>query len=178
MLSPLFAAAQSSIDNVVSSLEKSKSVTNEVFSERRDPTTRAVIKSNRVFNFNNDKLAAKIMEAMRKERSKAVGFQMNTRKGLTLYTISFEDSKGLCSKYILMQQGQNEWIMSIEKTKYTAPGNRKGGKNDRSDLQMLDSLDLQLDYLLDDELFQALGGELKVLRGSLAPQLKRFSYVD
>lgn len=116
MLSSLGAMAQSSIEAAIEALQKSKSVTNEIFSERRDPSTRAVIRSSRLFNFDDDKMAVKIQNAMKKERAKAVAFQMKTNGGAEVYSISFEDSKHLYTKYVLIRECRGGWILSIDKS--------------------------------------------------------------
>ena len=115
MLAPLCAIAQGSIDNVVNSLEKSKSVTNEVYSERRDPKTKNVIKSSRVFHFTDNKIASRLIEAIKKERNKATSFQMNNRSHNAVYTINFEGGKGLKAKYTLVQHGGSVWILSRQR---------------------------------------------------------------
>lgn len=133
MLTSLGAAAQSSIDAAIAALQKSKSVTDEIFSERRDPNTRAVIRSSRMFNFDDDKMAEKIKGAMKKERSKAVAFQMKTTSGQEVYSISFEDNKKMFTKYVLIRQKhRGGWILSVDKSLRTA--------KDRSDCEASDSI--------------------------------------
>ena len=90
MLSSLGAMAQSSIEAAIEALQKSKSVTNEIFSERRDPSTRAVIRSSRLFNFDDG--------------------------GAEVYSISFEDNKHLYTKYVLIRECRGGWILSIDKS--------------------------------------------------------------
>lgn len=141
MLAPLCAIAQGSIDNVVNSLEKSKSVTNEVYSERRDPKTKNVIKSSRVFHFTDNKIASRLIEAIKKERNKATSFQMNNRSHNAVYTINFEGGKGLKAKYTLVQHGESVWILSVEK--YTG-----SSRHDRS--EFIEDVDFDFDCCPDN----------------------------
>ncbi|MDE7148196.1 MAG: DUF5024 domain-containing protein [Duncaniella sp.] len=134
MLPALGAMAQSSIDAAIAALQKSKSVTNEIFSEKRDPSTRAVIRSSRMFNFDDDKMAAKIRDAMKKERSKAVAFQMKTTSGAEVYSISFEDNKHMCLKYVLIRQHRGGWVLSVDKAQ------RASSSKDRSDSEITDTI--------------------------------------
>lgn len=133
MLTSLGAVAQSSIEAAIEALQKSKSVTNEIFSERRDPSSRAVVRSSRMFNFDDDKMAVKIQNAMKKERSKAVAFQMKTNSGAEVYSISFEDSKHLYTKYVLIRERRGGWILSVDKSLNRSP-------KDRSDSEVSDTL--------------------------------------
>jgi len=134
MFPALGAMAQSSIDAAIATLQKSKSVTNEIFSEKRDPSTRAVIRSSRMFNFDDDKMAAKIRDAMKKERSKAVVFQMKTTSGAEVYSISFEDSKHMAIKYVLIRQHRGGWVLSVDKAR------RSSSSKDRSDSEITDTI--------------------------------------
>ncbi len=161
LLSPLCVSAQGSIDNVVHSLENSKSVTNEVYSERRDPSSKAVIKSSRVFNFTDNKIASRIIDAIKKERNKASSFQMNNRRSNAIYTIHFVNSKGLCSKYTLVQHGQSSWVLAIEK--YSCKAEHKNARHlDRSEYIHDDAFDMIND--LDKNVFQAMNNETVTIK--------------
>jgi len=120
--------AQGAIESAVSSLEKSKSVTNEVYSERRDPKTREIIKSSRMFTFSDEKLAGRLIEAIRKNREKATSFQMNDRRGHAIYNITFDDNKNLHTKYSLVQQSSSRWMLVIEIVRQS-----RSSRHDRSD---------------------------------------------
>ena len=123
MFPALGAMAQSSIDAAIATLQKSKSVTNEIFSEKRDPSTRAVIRSSRMFNFDDDKMAAKIRDAMKK-----------TTSGAEVYSISFEDSKHMAIKYVLIRQHRGGWVLSVDKAR------RSSSSKDRSDSEITDTI--------------------------------------
>lgn len=93
-LTAIGAAAQQAVESAVKTLINSKSITNEIYSERRNPKTKAIVRSDRVFNFTDNKIASKIVEAIRKERDKASAFQMNSRPGNAIYKIVFDNDKG------------------------------------------------------------------------------------
>lgn len=114
LFTSLGAAAQQSVESAIKSLENSKSVTNEVYSEKRNPSDKSIIRSDRMFDFTDQKIANKIIEAIRKERNKASAFQMNTRAGNAVYTITFDNGKGPYAKYTLMQRGDS-WMLAIVK---------------------------------------------------------------
>lgn len=116
LLSPFVLFAQQSIDSAMKALENAKSVTNEVYSERRNPTTKEIESASYLFEFTDNKLADKIIEAMRKERSKACAYEMSNRHSNSIvYSISFQDSKGAFSKYTLLQRGSSKWMLSVKK---------------------------------------------------------------
>lgn len=84
LLSPFGLFAQHSIDSAMKALENAKSVTNEVYSERRNPTTKEIESASYLFEFTDNKLADKIIDAMRKERSKACAYEMSNRHSNSL----------------------------------------------------------------------------------------------
>lgn len=114
LISSLGAAAQQSVESAIKSLENSKSVTNEIYSEKRNPLDKSIIRSDRMFEFTDSKIANKIIEAIRKERNKASEFQMNNASGRAVYTITFDNGKGPYSKYSLFQNGSG-WTLAIVK---------------------------------------------------------------
>ena len=116
LLSPFGLFAQQSIDSAMKALENAKSVTNEVYSERRNPTTKEIESASYLFEFTDNKLADKIIEAMRKERSKACAYEMSNRHSNSLvYSISFQNANGSFSKYTLLQRGSSKWMLSVKK---------------------------------------------------------------
>lgn len=148
LLSSLGAMAQQAIDSAMKSLEKSKSVTNEVYSERRDPDTKAVVSSNRLYEFTDDALANKIIEAIRKERGNASSFQMNNRNPNSGYAITFESKDGRSySKYALVQNGEL-WVFSVVKSTARSSSSKKRSK-DRSDYYEIPGVSLSFDDGLD-----------------------------
>lgn len=124
IVSVLGAAAQQSVESAIKSLENSKSVTNEVYSEKRNPSNKAIVRSDRMFEFTDNKIASKIIEAIRKERSKAAAFQMNTAAGQAVYTITFDNGKGPYAKYSLIQNGSG-WVLAIVKSNGSSSKSRK-----------------------------------------------------
>lgn len=148
LLSSLGAMAQQAIDSAMKSLEKSKSVTNEVYSERRDPDTKAVVSSNRLYEFTDDALANKLIEAIRKERGNASSFQMNNRNPNSGYAITFESKDGRSySKYALVQNGEL-WVFSVVKSTARSSSSKKRSK-DRSDYYEVPGVSLSFDDGLD-----------------------------
>lgn len=134
LFSNLGLFAQQSIESAMKSLENSKSVTNEVYNERRNPVTKAVVSSNRLYEFSDDKLANKLIDAIRKERGNAASFQMNSRNPKAAYNITFEKKDGSAySKYTLVQQGDGMWVFSVIKsTAKTSSSKKKGKSKDHS----------------------------------------------
>ncbi|WP_297066989.1 hypothetical protein [uncultured Duncaniella sp.] len=131
LLSPFGLFAQQSIDSAMKALENAKSVTNEVYSERRNPSTKEIESASYLFEFTDNKLADKIIEAMRKERSKACAYEMSNRHSNSMvYSISFQDSKGSFSKYTLLQRGSSKWMLSVKKG--TAKSSSKSSKSKSS----------------------------------------------
>lgn len=134
LFSNLGLFAQQSIESAMKALENSKSVTNEVYNERRNPVTKAVVSSNRLYEFSDDKLANKLIDAIRKERGNAASFQMNSRNPKAAYNITFEKKDGSAySKYTLVQQGDGMWVFSVIKsTAKTSSSKKKGKSKDHS----------------------------------------------
>lgn len=141
-LTALGAAAQQAVESAVKTLINSKSITNEIYSERRDPMTKNIVRSDRVFNFTDSKIAAKIIEAIRKERDKASSFQMNNRPGNAAYKIVFDKEKGKYAKYTLIQERESLWMLSIIKV---------SGKSNKHDSSMV------TDKYYDDDNLRTVG---------------------
>ncbi|MBD5312692.1 MAG: DUF5024 domain-containing protein [Bacteroides sp.] len=148
LLSSLSVVAQQAIDSAMKALEKSKSVTNEVYSERRDPGTKTVVSSNRLYEFTDDALANKLIDAIRKERGNASSFQMNNRNPNAGYAITFESKDGRSyAKYALVQKGEL-WVFSVIKSTVRVNSSKKRGK-DRSEYHEIPSVSLSFDGDLD-----------------------------
>lgn len=114
LFSPLVSFAQSAIESAMKALADSKSVTKEVFSERRVPGTNRIESSNRLYEFTDSKLAEKIIEAMRKEREAACEYSMvSGRSTNVVYSISFVKNN-MASKYVLVRRGVT-WTLSVNK---------------------------------------------------------------
>lgn len=167
LLSPLGLLAQQAIDSAMKSLESSKSVTNEIYSERRNPSTKELESASYLFEFSDNKLAEKIIDAMRKERSKASSYEMSNRhSGSVVYTISFENPKDQSyAKYTLIKRGQSKWMLSVKKSSVkSSKSSKKSGRNryDRSDIFGIDNLQ---DFNGIDNSFATIDGNTTVFTG-------------
>lgn len=148
LLSSLSVVAQQAIDSAMKALEKSKSVTNEVYSERRDPDSKTVVSSNRLYEFTDNALANKLIDAIRKERGNASSFQMNNRNPNAGYAITFESKDGRSyAKYALVQKGEL-WVFSVIKSTVRVNSSKKRGK-DRSEYHEIPGVSLSFDGDLD-----------------------------
>lgn len=157
LLSPFGLFAQQSIDSAMKALENAKSVTNEVYSERRNPSTKEIESASYLFEFTDNKLADKIIEAMRKERSKACAYEMSNRHSNSMvYSISFQDSKGSFSKYTLLQRGSSKWMLSVKKG--TAKSSSKSSSRSSSKSSKSKSSKARTDIIgIDDDLLEIYG---------------------
>ena len=87
MVSFLFSGhAQSAIEKVVKQLESVKEA-DITYSERRDPSTKKIIKSSRIITFKSDYYAQRLEEAFEKERENAI----SSTRGKNYYLYKFTD---------------------------------------------------------------------------------------
>lgn len=105
--------AQTSIDRIVESLENDKNVQEVMYSERRDPRTHKLLKSSRLIQFSNEKILNKLIAAFKKEREKAVSYQVSNSSNSSVYSLRFDDGNGQTAKYDLYQENGNRWMLSI-----------------------------------------------------------------
>lgn len=132
LLIPTLASAQNQLAKLVSSIEDSKEVNNVIYTEKRDPSTRKVIKSTRVIIFSDKKLAKRLIDTIKKEREKAVSYKATNEYNSTVYQIEFDDNKGNIARYSLIQDSPSTWTFSVQ-TFYNAPrGNCKGHRRNSS----------------------------------------------
>lgn len=118
LLSPLGAAAQQSIDSAMKAIENSKSLTNEVYSERRNPESGAIEKASYAFEFTDNKLAEKLIDAIRRERERASSYELVNRHNQSknvIYTITFDTPKSY-AQYTLIQRGESKWMLTVTKS--------------------------------------------------------------
>ncbi|MDE7474707.1 MAG: DUF5024 domain-containing protein [Duncaniella sp.] len=118
LLSPLGAAAQSILESVMKDVEKSKSLTNEVYSERRNPDTKTLEKASYAFEFTDNKLADKLIDAIRRERDHASSYELVNRHNQSrnvVYTITFDTPKAY-AQYTLIQRGESKWMLTVTKS--------------------------------------------------------------
>ncbi|MCM1076234.1 MAG: DUF5024 domain-containing protein [Bacteroides sp.] len=117
---PFASKAQQAIESVMKSIENSKSVTSEVYSEKRNPETKEIESASYVFEFTDQKLADKMIDAIRHERTNASTYEIvNRDSNRQVYTIKF-DKKGSYSSYTLIHRGNSKWMLSIKKSSSTA----------------------------------------------------------
>ena len=74
ILSAIPTFAQSSLDKIIEPLKDGDKGSSVVYREKRNPTTKAIIESALLVEFNDSKLANKIIETMKKERQNAANF--------------------------------------------------------------------------------------------------------
>lgn len=142
LLPNLVASAQQSIDSAMKALENSKSVINEVYDERRNPSTKAIVSSNRLYEFTDDKIANKLIEAIRKERSNATTFRMSR----DVYNIEFEKKDGSAySKYTLVRRNDGTWMFSVVKSTAKSSSSKKN----RSHIEYYEVPGLPSDILMN-----------------------------
>ncbi len=137
MMAPTIALAQSSIDKIVDSLEDDKNVQEVMYTEQRDPSSRKIVKSSRIIQFTNDKIAAKLISAFKKEREKAISYKANNNPSNTVYELSFNDGKGFIAKYTLVQQRGSSWVLSVS-ILHNRHKNRKNNVNYYTDIDECD----------------------------------------
>lgn len=121
LLSPIAANAYKQIDNLVASLEKNSKVTSEIYSEKRHPKTHRVISSSMLFEFKDEKLAQRFIDAFKKERDKSASFRMTNTPGSRIYSITFlipEEGKNpeMTAEYTLIEQGPKAWTLRVRKS--------------------------------------------------------------
>ncbi|MCI9285011.1 MAG: DUF5024 domain-containing protein [Muribaculaceae bacterium] len=130
MLLPLMVSAQSSLIRLSSSLEDNKDVSNIIYTEKRDPQTRKIVKSTRMIQFSSPKLAKKIIEAMRKEREKSVSYQeANQGPYDQIHCVEFDDNEGAVSRYTLIRDASERFTFSIQT--YDSPRPKSGRRRHR-----------------------------------------------
>lgn len=112
-LSSVAAFAQESIDRIVESLENDKNVQEVMYSEQRDPRTHKLVKSSRLIQFSNEKILNKLIAAFKKEREKAISYQVSNSPTTSVYSLRFDDGKGKTAKYDLYQESGNRWMLSV-----------------------------------------------------------------
>lgn len=143
---PSVMSAQQAIESIIKSLETSKSVTNQIYSERRDDKDGKIKKSSCMFEFNDDKIAEKLIEAIKNNREKASSYNVTKRTAKVVYSISFIND-GMFSKYTLIQCGKSKWMLTANKSPINVENNRgkatrknprrKSSAKDRSEFKKL-----------------------------------------
>lgn len=179
---PSGMSAQQAIESVIKRLETSKSVTNQVYSERRDNKNGKIKTSNCMFEFNDDKIAEKLIEAIKKDREKASSYNVTKQAERVSYSISFVND-GMYSKYTLFQCNKPKWMLTTKKSPINVEkatrknSRRKSSAKDRSEfnsVQRLQDFDLQNSPLAFNDDFKIMyNGDTINLSG-----LNEYSYIN
>lgn len=183
---PSGMSAQQAIESIIKSLETSNSVTNQVYSERRDEKDSKIKKSNCMFEFNDDKIAEKLIAAIQKDREKASSYNVTKQTEKVVYSISFVNG-GMYSKYTLIQRGKSKWMLTANKSPIRKDDNggkatrknsrRKSSAKDRSEfnsIQRLQDFDPQNSPLtFNDDFKIVFNGDTINLSGQ-----NEYSYID
>lgn len=135
------AYAQKRIDNAIKVAEGHNTTKYCAYSERRDPSTRKILRSSKVLVIS-PKDAKAVRKAMDQERSKAVACEVVD--GGNVYALTFFKDN-VRSVYTILLQSNNTWLLTVE----IFAGSRNGS---RSDLDPLCPFDFDLDWNLNQML--------------------------
>ncbi|MCM1164360.1 MAG: DUF5024 domain-containing protein [Muribaculaceae bacterium] len=94
LLAPAFLSAQALVQKVFDELAESNKTINEYYKEFRDPKTRVVTESERMFFFKDGKFSNRLIEAFKKDCQNAIEYQMNQAGNSFIYKISFQGEPG------------------------------------------------------------------------------------
>ena len=125
ILASFSASAQSSIEKIIEPLEDGDKGASVVYREKRNPQTRAIVESSLFLTFTDNKLANKIIEAIKKERTNSVDYSAYNEKRGKTYRIKFVDKDGGTSEYGLYQEG-SKWSLTVKTVNRTATIIRTG----------------------------------------------------
>lgn len=113
ILTTVAASAQSSIEKIIEPLKDGDKGYSVVYREKRSPKTRAVIESSLYLDFSDDKLANRVIEAFKKERTNSVDYSAyEDRRGKT-YKIKFMDKYGSTAEYAIFKDG-SKWTITVK----------------------------------------------------------------
>lgn len=127
---PLLGGAQKRLVSLANDLPTQKNVEELIFSERRDPKTRRVIESARIFRITNTAVVKRLIQTFKQEREHATAYQANltSAEGST-YCIEFIDTdKNELSRYTLIQDQPSVWTFHIQTVSCPIPP-RKHSEN-------------------------------------------------
>ena len=111
-LSFIPAMAQSSLEKIIEPLKDGDNGSSVMYQEKRNPETRAIVESSLFVEFSDAKLANKIIDAMKKERSNATDFSSYSDKNNHSYRITFRAKNGDSSEYNLYSE-RNKWSLTV-----------------------------------------------------------------
>lgn len=112
IVSPMAISAQKSLDSIVKTLEDSKKVTNQVYSEcRSSENSNEITSINYIFEFEDEKIAEKIIQAIQTEKSQSKSYSVNKTNRKVIYNIQFKNAD-----YTLIQKSDSSWMFMVNKT--------------------------------------------------------------
>lgn len=140
------ASAQSSIEKIIEPLKDGDKGSSVVYREKRNPQTRAIVESSLFLTFNDNKLANKIIEAIKKERPNSVDYSAYNEKRGKTYRIKFVDKEGASSEYGLYQEGA-KWSLTVKTVNRAASMTKSSkwpkGKRRTSSVPLTDNTDME-----------------------------------
>ncbi|MCX4368365.1 MAG: hypothetical protein OSJ41_02510 [Duncaniella sp.] len=113
ILSAIPTFAQSSLDKIIEPLKDGDKGSSVVYREKRNPTTKAIIESALLVEFNDSKLANKIIETMKKERQNAANFSSYDNRNNKNYKIEYHSKNGDSSEYCIFLE-RNKWTLTVK----------------------------------------------------------------
>lgn len=113
ILSAIPTFAQSSLDKIIEPLKDGDKGSSVVYREKRNPTTKAIIESALLVEFNDSKLANKIIETMKKERQNAANFSSYDNRNNKNYKIEYHSKNGDSSEYSIFLE-RNKWTLTVK----------------------------------------------------------------
>ncbi|MDE5693816.1 MAG: hypothetical protein K2I09_07865 [Duncaniella sp.] len=113
IFSAIPALAQSSLDKIIEPLKDGDKGSSVVYREKRNPSSKAIIESALLVEFNDSKLGNKIIETMKKERHTATNFSPYDNKNTKNYKIEYRSKNGDTSEYSIFLE-RNKWTLTVK----------------------------------------------------------------
>ncbi|MDE6205287.1 MAG: hypothetical protein K2F66_04115 [Duncaniella sp.] len=113
IFSAIAALAQSSLDKIIEPLKDGDKGSSVVYREKRNPSSKAIIESALLVEFNDSKLGNKIIETMKKERHNATNFSSYDNKNTKNYKIEYRSKNGDTSEYSIFLE-RNKWTLTVK----------------------------------------------------------------
>lgn len=113
IFSAIPALAQSSLDKIIEPLKDGDKGSSVVYREKRNPSSKAIIESALLVEFNDSKLGNKIIETMKKERHNATNFSSYDNRNTKNYKIEYRSKNGDTSEYSIFLE-RNKWTLTVK----------------------------------------------------------------
>lgn len=113
IFSAIPALAQSSLDKIIEPLKDGDKGSSVVYREKRNPSSKAIIESALLVEFNDSKLGNKIIETMKKERQNATNFSSYDNRNTKNYKIEYRSKNGDTSEYSIFLE-RNKWTLTVK----------------------------------------------------------------